>query len=457
MTTLAHNQTAAIPAQSPMVRGPRQGRRAQRKPLFASFAGLMVFYLTLLLFVGGDCFNIGNQKSVDEAEVVTIMGLAPRDIALALILGFALVTDASFRRTLQSKPGLLFIGILLAYSFLGIVLGNEFRWVREDLRVWGWCLGGFALFQVLMSFRRPSFHLLMICLITGLVLYLSAEGGKNSMSNEAYLGSERLWDLNVFSYSGMMVPLLGLVVCLSTLKNTFYFAGSMLALLIFFYSAVIVGATRSLALALLLVCALAVPSLLFARDNEKITKRVSGAAPWVAGLVVVMGLLVIATFLGLAFSSSTVLADRLTNSSDIDSGLDRFVELSDGLNQLGVARAIIGGGLGFTIESIFNYTSIGTHIGTFTFLFKFGILPFIAIVVYLYVFLPLKLAQAVFSPGSMHPYTRTALLVTLPGVLGWALVLAMSGGDATYCFIGVGLLVGEYMEVSRRGLTRICR
>ncbi len=457
MTAVAHNQAQVIAAPSASFRGGQQGRRAKGQPLLVSLVGVFVFYCTLLLFVGGDCFNIGNQKSVDQAEVVTIMGVAPKDIGLALILGFAMLTSPGLRQALKSKFGRFSIGLLIAYTFLGIVFGNELNWVREDLRVWGWGLGGLALFHVLITFRRPSFHLLMICLISGLVLYLSAEGGKNSMSNDAYLGGERLWDLNVFSYSGMMVPLLGLIVCLCTLKNAFYFTCSMAALLIFFYSAVIVGATRSLAIALLLVCALAAPSLLFTRDKEKISRRVGGAAPWVAGLLLAMGLLVVATFLGLAFSSSTVLADRLTNSSDIDSGLDRFVELSDGLNQLGLFRAIIGGGLGFTIESIFNYTAIGTHIGIFTFLFKFGVLPFVAITVYLYVFLPLKLIRAIFAPRSMSINRRTAVLVTLPGILGWALLLAISGGYGTYSFIGLGLLIGVFAEVSSNGLTRVCR
>lgn len=424
--------------------------------IFLTLVGLLVVYAAIGLFVYPDWINIGIRHDSEELAEVRIMGMPTPDMAFVLVLGFTFLANIPFRRIVLSPPGLAFIGVMGAYSFMGLAMGNAVNWLREDWRIWLWGVAGFAMFHLIMRTRRPCFHLLTITLIAAVVLLVSAESARNIMSNDEYLQNGRVWDLNVFKYAGVMIIFLGLILSLCALKNLFYLAGTLAALGIFFYSAVMVSATRSLALGLIMVCALAVPTLMFERNRDVITLRVGGRAIWVAGVVCIAGLLVIATFFGLAFAGSTVLADRW-KSDDIDSGLDRFVEAGDAFAQLGVLKAIIGGGLGFTFESIFDYTAVSLHLGVFVFLLKFGIVPFVAVVAFLYVFLPYKFVQALALPRALDPRLRTAILVTLPGVLGWALILTMSGGYDHYFFIGVGFSLGVFNEVRAHGLREICR
>jgi hypothetical protein len=429
---------------------------APRAPAAVRWISLAVFYAAIALFIYPDWINIGLQHGIEEAEEVRFFGMPTPDIAVVLILGFIIATDDQFRRAFFGKAGLVFFGILAGYSFLGVLLGNEVGWVREDLRVWSWAVAGLAAFHLIMKSTRPCAHILALCLISAGVLFLSARGAQATVSNDAYLSNERIWDLNVFNYSDAVIVLLGLVFPLCALRNAFYSAGALAAVTLFFYSTVMISATRSLSLALLLVCALAVPSLLFQRNRDVITLRMGGSAAWVGAAVACIGMLVAATFFGLAFTGSTVLADRW-QAGDIDSGVDRFVELGDALKQLGSFKAVTGGGLGYTFESIFDYTALGLHIGLFTFLLKFGILPFLAVAFSLYIYLPYKYAQALLRPLSLDPRMRTALLVTIPGILGWALILSMSGGYDRYFFLGIGLSLGVFNEIRARGLREICR
>jgi len=420
--------------------------------------GLATYYLASLLFMYQDYLNIGVMKATDERVVVSALGMLQYpDISLILLIGFVVCYDAEFRSALRSKPGIAFLMFLAGYSCLGVLMGNEFGMVRTDLRVWGWGIGGLAMFRIAMKMRRPALHILALCLMAGVMLYVSAISIKNQMGMAQAMDNVRVWDLNVFNYAGMMIPLLGLVLTLVALRGTLPFLGAALAFWLYFDGAILIGATRSLALGLIVVCLCASVSLLFHRDEKQITGQISSRAFWI-GLITALGAAaVLATLLGFAFSGSTVLANRLSDDQDVTSGTDRILELQDGLGQLGLFRGLIGGGLGYTIESIFDYKSIGFHLTIFTFLLKFGILPFAVIVITLYIILPLKFLQAFLRPATLSPSTRTALLVVLPSVFGWVAILSTSGGYDIYYAIGIGMTAGVFTEIKAQGLSRLCR
>jgi hypothetical protein len=420
--------------------------------------GLAIYYLASLLFMYQDYLNIGVMKATDERVVVSALGMLQYpDISLVLLIGFVVCYDAEFRSALRSKPGVAFLMFLAGYSCLGVLMGNEFGMVRTDLRVWGWGIGGLAMFRIAMKMRRPALHILALCLMAGVMLYVSAVSIKNQMGMAQAMDNVRVWDLNVFNYAGMMIPLLGLVLTLVTLRGTLPFLGAALAFWLYFDGAILIGATRSLALGLIVVCLCASVSLLFHRDEKQITWQISPRAFWI-GLITALGAAaVVATLLGFAFTGSTVLANRLSDEHDVTSGTDRLVELQDGLSQLGFFKGIVGGGLGCTFESIFDYRAIQFHIAIFTFLLKFGILPFSVIVITLYLVLPFKFLQAFLRPATLSPSTRTALLVVLPSVFGWLTILSTSGGYDMYYAIGLGMAAGVFSEVKTQGLTRLCR
>ena len=420
--------------------------------------GLAIYYLASLLFMYQDYLNIGVMKTTEERIVAAAFGfLQYPDISLVLVIGYAVFFAPEFRANLRSKPGVAFFIFLAAYSCLGVLTGNEIGWVRTDLRIWSWGIGGLAMLRIAMKMRRPTLHILALCLLAGVMLYVSAVANKNQMGIGQATDNTRVWDLNVFNYSGMMIPLLGLVLTLVTLRGVFSFIGAGLAFCLYFDGAILIGATRSLALGLVVVCLSASVALLFYRDGKQITDRISPRAFWIGLLTVVGALAVLATLFGFAFSGSTVLANRLSDDQDVTSGTDRIVELQDGLRQLGLFKGLVGGGLGYTFESIFDYKSIGFHITIFTFLLKFGILPFAVIVITLYLILPLKFLQAFLRPATLSPSTRTALLVVLPSVFGWVAILSTSGGYDMYFAIGIGMAAGVFAEIKAHGLTHLCR
>ncbi len=437
---------------------PRQPAEPARSKTVPPILALFLYYLVIALFVYQDCINIGTQKNGEEREVVAAFGLLPHaDIALLLALGFVICFDRSFRALLASKWSIALVVFLVAYSMLGLLLGNETKWLRVDLRIWGWLFGGLALFRTLMNLQRPSLHILSTCLIAGVILYLSAASGRDQMNAQQAVSNERLWDVNVFNYAGMMLPLLGLVFGLLPVRSILGFLGALLAFGLFFYGGIIVGATRSLAFAVLAVCLSSAAGLLFERTRTQITAKLSPRATWIGLCMLGAGFAVVATLTGVAFSDSTILADRFSSNGDINSGFDRIVELQDALRQIGPFKAVVGGGLGYTFDSIFDYTSIGTHLAVFTFLLKFGIVPFVVMTLSLYVYLPVRFVLAVLNHPSVSPSVRTGLLIVMPGVFAWLAILATSGGYDVYYSLGIGLSVGAFAEIKDRGLLQICR
>lgn len=450
------SDTAAVITPRPVASEPPESAGDTARPINA--LGLAIYYLASFLFMYQDYLNIGVMKATDERVVVSALGMLQYpDISLVLLIAFAVCFDAEFRSAVRSKPGVAFLMFLAAYSCLGVLMGNEFGMVRTDLRVWGWGIGGLAMFRIAMKMRRPTIHILALCLLAGVMLYVSAISIKNQMGIGAALDNVRVWDLNVFNYSGMMIPLLGLVLTLVTLRGVLPFLGAALAFWLYFDGAILIGATRSLALGLVVVCLSASVSLLFRRDEKQITAQISPRAFWIGAITALGAVAVVATLLGFAFSGSTVLASRLSGDQDVTSGTDRILELQDGLGQLGLFKGIVGGGLGYTFESIFDYQSLGFHITVFTFLLKFGIVPFSVIVITLYFILPFKFLQAFLRPATLSPSTRTALLVVLPSVFGWIAILSTSGGYDIYFALGLGMALGVFAEIKAHGLTRLCR
>jgi hypothetical protein len=247
------SDTAAVITPRPVAWEPPKSAGDTARPINA--LGLATYYLANLLFMYQDYLNIGVMKATDERVVVSALGMLQYpDISLALLIAFAVCFDAEFRSALRSKPGVVFLMFLAAYSCLGVLMGNDFGMVRTDLRVWGWGIGGLAMLRIAMKMRRPTLHILALCLLAGVMLYVSAISIKNQMGIGAALDNVRVWDLNVFNYSGMMIPLLGLVLTLVTLRGVLPFLGAALAFWLYFDGAILIGATRSLALGLFVVC-----------------------------------------------------------------------------------------------------------------------------------------------------------------------------------------------------------
>ena len=409
-----------------------------------------IFYLTLLLFAFEDFLNIGAGQT-DELVTATVLWIFNyADLALFLILGYCIAFDRSFQACVFGRVGRAFLAFIAGYYILGVIFGNQVEYIYRDLRIWGWGFAGLALFRALMRFRHPCAHILAICFGSAAIMVASALSAKSQMTLQASLDSERVWDLDVFRYAEILVPLLGILLGIGALRPV-YLAGALVALAADFYACVLMAATRSLALSLAIVCICAALGCAYKRNQQSITARLGGPGVWIAIVVLGAVVLIAATLIGTAFSDSTALASRL--AGDDDNG--RIEELMDALRQLGPFKTITGGGLGYVFESTVGYTSLTLHIGTFIFLLKFGVVPFALIVLLLYVYLPCKFLQALFRPLAFNPNFRSALLIVLPGIFAWIAVLSISGGYDVYCSVTLGLLVGVFGEIRRTGFTRL--
>ena len=453
-------KTALLPDLPPRLQQFHGARSSQSKLLVLLLRVLLppfVIYVGLAAFVFEDYVNMGVAKIL-RATPYVIGKLSYVEFSLGFIIGAAFLLDRTFRQVLSSRGCLISFAVIGFYTMLGLVLGNAPGWIRSDFTVWGSLLAGIAVFRLMVLSKMPRAHLVLIGLMMAAILYLGARTTQSLVSNEAYLQNERVWDFTIFHYCDILLPLIGLLAALVAFKNVHYFLATLVIVAAYFYCGVIVGATRTLAVSLMIVLFLSAFSMPFRRDNQLIYASLRPSGLFLMGCCLFGAALVVLTSLGMAFTGSSVIAERLAGGGsvqDYNSILERFEELADALDQLGFTKLLVGGGIGWVFDSFFGYESYWLHLGTFTFLLKFGVLPFLAIVAFLYLLLPLKFLLALARPRSMNPCLRTGLLVAVPGVLGWLFTLTVSGGYTPHSWLTLGITLGIFLEIRRNGLVNI--
>ena len=334
-----------------------------------------------------------------------------------------------------------------------MIQGNEVSFLIGDIVVLVWPLGGVALFRLMLKSKRPTLHLFaFICLFTAVMNYSQIVTLETQISE--ILSSGRVINKAVYACSGLLLVPTAIAVGILFRKGVVYVTLLLAMVAIHFYNIVLLTATRSSAITLLVLMLFSSVGLSYKIKNGTLTTKQSFLSILIAMLGVVCSVLIVLTLIGNLFDNSTsLISDR---GADDYTTVLRMLELADALDKLNAVEWIFGGGLGYAFYSIVeNVGMVGAlHIGIFTFLLKGGLIIFIPIAIFLYLILPTLFGIAWLNPRALDCNTRSATLIVLPGVFSLLVLLTLSGGFSTFTFLGAGFALGAFLEIQEEGLDK---
>ncbi len=457
----------STPSQKRTMVRPDQGQAAvdsRSVVMFVINRLLPVFlvYLVIALYFSETLVNAGLGKGglagvAERSRVVIAFGIRAMELGMVVAIGSAFVLCRDYRQLLFRPAILAVLAFLALYTVYGILHGNELGFIRKELHIWGWFFGGMGLFSLLLKTGQPKLHLILFLLIASGVLYYAAIETQTAKSWRFVLEQSRLWDPSIFRTSNLIITLLGLTIGLCALRTPFQIAALAVVVSNYFYCTVLMGANRGLTIVLGLCLALASLGLLFQRNDKEITTTLNPKGVTLAAVLGVLVLLVGLTLSGWVFADSTALSSRLWSSQGMGGLEDRVNELSIYLREEGWLPFLWGGGLGATFDSQHGYRAVFFHLGVFTYLLKFGVLPTLLLVLFLYVYVPLRYLRALLGASSLSPFQRTAMLIIFPSFLCWLASMTVSGGYSEVHALNMGLVVAAYFHLSRNGLQEFAR
>lgn len=438
----------------------RLDEKQDQKSLLLKLFSTLIFYVSLYLITFSDFLNVNSE--VEQRSQVEVGGLTGLMIAYLLAAISAWILDKEFRRLLLSKAGLIY-GLVVFYLILiGCgVFSNSFLWVKADLSVFLWPIGGFALFRILANTYRPRLQLASLLIILTTYVFIAVTQQALLLNITSAGQAERVTDWSVWNYASLLLPITGIslgLLCRQSRLLTILTLGSVVVQL---YSLGFLGATRSSTLSVIAVLILSSCGL-----SNRISEGVLKAKLSLRRTKKIVYFLLIACFgLLIAFLFTDLLKwlsnltnevlilerffnpDQLTNkSSDL-----RIIEAINGLGSLSDIELIFGKGLGSSFKSILGYEINSFHVGILTFILKGGFALFGFVSFILYVRLPIIFSRSLLKPDHLTPSKRSALLTVLPGVFGIGIMLLISGGYNSFSALGLGFAYGTYLQIKTDG------
>lgn len=390
------------------------------------------------------------QSAYDpEARVIGLLG--PSFISFLMLVCVAFIFDKTFRQFLENRYFFACSTLLLFYTVVGLWQGNERYFLIADLVVWVWPLGGLALFRLMLKAKMPALHLLALICIATLVMHIC-----QSVTIEIRQFTEKIGDVRVSSFS--LFNTSNLLLVPSSIGLGIWMRKGLIGALILlvligihFYEIVLLSATRSSAVVILVVFLLSLIGLSYKVKNGVITNTKSFSTLWILVSVMVVSVgLFFPTLINMLLESS-VISSRINEG---DTGWLRVLELIDALEQMNDWQFIFGGGLGFAFDSIFGYRVHRLHLGILTFLLKGGIILLLPVMILVYFSLPKFFATAWLRPAALDLKVRSAALVVLPGIFGWIILLTISGGYILHASLGAGFGLGAFLHIKDEGLSK---
>jgi hypothetical protein len=407
------------------------------------------FYGSIGSMVIGDVSIINTEG--DRVEGVTSHLI----IALCIAIFTAFIADKDYRKILLGKWGLSYWMVMLFYSVIGLIQGNNYIFFRADIGTLGWLIGGLALFRLMIKLPNSILHLFLFILIGTLVIqYSQLVVLENPNYDLKYLGRVIGEGNILFYYSALLIVPTGIGLGILVRRNIVWMLSILSLVGLHFYNGAFLSGTRSVALYLIIILIVSSINLSYEVSQGVITLKKSKYAKFISLITMFMALTALLVLTGSLFSGENVLAERAIGGDGDQSSLLRLLELSAALSQLNEFQLVIGGGIGYSFDSILGYQTNLLHIGIFTFLLKGGILLFSIVVVFLYIRLPMLFLAAWLKPLSFDPKVRTAILVVLPGIFAWIFLLTISGGYNQYNFLGVGFGFGTFLHICDYGLNK---
>lgn len=409
----------------------------------------LVYHAAFILFVAELIYDM------TLGGMLRLAGVQAADLALLLLFGFLGFYDSKFQRMILSPTAAVFGALLLGFAALGVLFGNSMGWIRTDLRILLWLPGGMAMFYLLPKMRHPARHFLITCLICVWMLHLGAQQSLSThFSDTAFkAGEARLYGLNLFAVGVLMLPLLGIYLTVMGGTSRFHRLAAWGLIGVWTYYIVFLSATRNLMLSLACMILAVLPYyLLKKRDGLNVPAWNTNALVLVSICVVVLGVAAGAMEDSLVFERFGT-GDFMRE----DSARGRVEELVSVYRKFDKIALISGSGLGTVFQPYASYEANFLHLGTFTFLFKFGVLGFAGIVVFFYILVPALLTVATFDGKAYGPRRRTALLVALPPLMPWIIQTSISSGFTPANFMAAGMCLAFFMEIDANGVRRLQR
>ncbi|WP_017714800.1 hypothetical protein [Kamptonema formosum] len=403
---------------------------------------LVAYYGSLLSLVRAGV-ELGSGNEVNQGL------LGPSVLGWLLAVGGASFVDRPFRKLLSGTWGLFYWTGLLLYTVSGIGQGSEAVWLRIDLLLFLWLIGGLALFRLIVKAGNSSWHLLAFIGMATFVLYYSQILALEDANVETLV---RVIAKNsvLFFYSELLLVPTGIALGILARKGIAWLIPIVTMIGLHFFSVTILSATRASTFSLLAVLIFSSVGLSYQLYNGVITTKKSVSARAISLLIIIGVVIVMLILFGVLFSENSLISKRIEDDSG--SGNMRSEELADALTQVSSLQFVIGGGLGFAFNSTLGYPINALHVGIFTFLLKFGILIFVPLVIFFYFRLPFLYLAAWLRPFSMDAKLRSAILTVLPGIFGWLVIVSLSGGYNQYSFLGLGFGLGAFLHIKDYGL-----
>lgn len=389
-----------------------------------------------------------------------IYGIPSRDIVLLVMLGIFVLNLKGISSLIKKDKIFLFLFVVYFFTLQGILINgfSSIPIIRADMRSLLWFLGGISFCFVLIKTGKVKANLQTLVGLTTFLLVISVfkSAALENAIPFAFANSRRLAESNVYIFSGvLLVPL----ILLFNIKDNAsrYQILPIFGIVAVLYSGVILSASRSMlvitGIILIFYC------LSFSLKNNGIfINRIQQRK----GIFWVLALAGIGTCLFIwLISKGGIRLERLTNIG-LASFFDniRYAEITSFFEQVSNSMSIIfGQGLGGIIASpIYPLKGTGTmHIGIFNFWMKMGIVPFILVVLFLFIRIPYLYLRTLRKPSIISSYRRTANLVVLPSLFPWIASLAMSGGFSEVSFLFAGFAYLMYGEICKNGLARVLK
>lgn len=413
---------------------------ARQKPDTRGVLPALVFLAVLVGFHADDLLGIGSPSGVTAGRIYVIGNIPLRDVTLVACALMAIVLWERIIAVVRMRFLLPVMCALAVYSFVGVAAHNSMADMRGDFRVLGWFFGGMVLGELYLSVQQ-KIGLLGSVLIGGLALMVVAFSQTGSA---AATDQVRLTHPTIFMLSGSVLPMLALLIEESR-KNRAVTVLFLVGIEICAYIMVVRGLTRSSLLVLLCLVACWVLSWSMGHVRE-----------WGVLLIIAVGLgIVIAAAepTGLREAATESPYQRLMeNPFDESNAESRLEEIREFFQQASWQRLVLGSGIGGGLYSVIvgGEMTAGMHVGLFNFWLKFGIIPFAALAVMLYVYLPLRYWRAVIGSGGGDREELAVERSVLPIFLVWATTLAVSGGFSEVNLLWAGLAFYVYRDSAVR-------
>jgi len=392
-----------------------------------------------------------------SGAMVKFAGLSYSDWGMLFVLGGGVLLYKDIR-AVMFRP--LFLAVCVV-SVLSVGVGASQTLYRNllfnDIRITLSFICGFIFALMLRRSRIWHWHLL---LLQACLLLLMLKGYRDATFGEVFVaglsGGGRTAINSVASLTGASLVVVSLMITFASLRFWAILPLALSLLLPVFYMGVIASGTRSVLLIFFVAIGCALFVRAYGRGGRGLDKFPSMTRLITLGVTASLfaGLFVY-RYRSFLYEQALLFISRFKGEGMADESSSlRVLEVQALFDNMGFLDWIWGKGAGGVFASpIYDGGFAPTvHIGLFTFLLKFGLPVFLAVVVLFYMYIPWRFARSVISPLSDSKRRREAIMVVFPCMIPLIGALSLSGGYGTGAMIWWGVSYGCYLCLERDGL-----